>query len=82
MTPARHFTGLRQDWIQPLDKIEAERMKNYIILLAIRLRIVLSTEKYARFGYIFEVKMTRVLKRKDFARWQASEKSNLDHKPI
>ena len=31
-------------------------------------------ENYTRFGYSFEVKMTRVLKRKDFARWQAGEK--------
>ncbi|GLE67578.1 hypothetical protein VNPA110517_14110 [Pseudomonas aeruginosa] len=31
-------------------------------------------EKYARYGYSFGVEMTRVLKRKDFARWQAGEK--------
>lgn len=31
-------------------------------------------EKCARYGYSFGVKMTRVLKRKDFARWQAGEK--------
>jgi hypothetical protein len=30
--------------------------------------------KSARFGYSLEVKMTRILKRKDFARWQAGEK--------
>lgn len=31
-------------------------------------------DNYARFGYSLEVKMTLILKRKDFARWQASEK--------
>lgn len=31
-------------------------------------------EKYARFGYSFEVEMTRILKRKDFARRQEGEK--------
>src|SRR3546814_8260499 len=31
-------------------------------------------EKYSRFGYIWVVKMTRILKRKDFARWQVVEK--------
>jgi len=31
-------------------------------------------EKYARFGYSSKVKMMRILKRKDFARWQAGEK--------
>lgn len=31
-------------------------------------------EKATRIGYSLEVKMTRVLKRKDFMRWQASEK--------
>lgn len=31
-------------------------------------------DKYARYGYSLEVDMTRVLKRKDFARWQAAEK--------
>jgi len=31
-------------------------------------------EKCARFGYSLVVKMTRVLKRKSFARWQAGEK--------
>ncbi len=31
-------------------------------------------ENYTRFGYSSEVNMTRILKRKDFARWQASEK--------
>jgi Protein of unknown function (DUF1044). len=31
-------------------------------------------KKCARFGYSLEVKMTRILKRKDFARWQAGEK--------
>lgn len=30
-------------------------------------------EIYARFGYILEIEMTRILKRKDFARWQAGE---------
>lgn len=31
-------------------------------------------DNYTRFGYSLEVKMTLILKRKDFARWQASEK--------
>ena len=31
-------------------------------------------DNYARFGYSLEVKMTLILKRKDFARWQAGEK--------
>ncbi len=31
-------------------------------------------EKYARYGYILEIKLNRVFKRKDFARWQAAEK--------
>lgn len=31
-------------------------------------------DKCARYGYSLEVDMTRVLKRKDFARWQAAEK--------
>ena len=31
-------------------------------------------DKYTRFGYSSEVEMTSILKRKDFARWQASEK--------
>ena len=31
-------------------------------------------EKYARYGYGLEVEMARILKRKDFARWQANEK--------
>lgn len=31
-------------------------------------------DKYARYGYSLEVDMTRVLKRKDFTRWQAAEK--------
>lgn len=31
-------------------------------------------EKCTRFGYSLEIKMTRVLKRKDVARWQTSEK--------
>lgn len=30
--------------------------------------------KYARFGYGSKVEMTRILKRKDFAKWQAGEK--------
>lgn len=30
-------------------------------------------EEHARFGYILERDMPRVLKRKDFARWQAGE---------
>ncbi len=31
-------------------------------------------DNYARFGYSLEVKMTLILKRKDFARWQVGEK--------
>jgi hypothetical protein len=31
-------------------------------------------ENYARFGYSLQIKMTHVLKRKSFARWQAGEK--------
>jgi len=32
-----------------------------------------SLEKPTRFGYSLEIEMTRVLKRRDFARWQAGE---------
>ena len=28
-------------------------------------------DRYTRYGYIFEFDMTHILKRKDFARWQA-----------
>ncbi len=31
-------------------------------------------DSYTRFGYSFKVKMTFILERKGFARWQASEK--------
>lgn len=31
-------------------------------------------DSYTRIGYSLEVKMTLILKRRDFARWQAGEK--------
>ncbi len=36
--------------------------------------VLRSLEKCARIGYDFVAEMTRILKRKDFARWQVGEK--------
>jgi|TARA_R110000851_G_scaffold333533_1_gene515224 hypothetical protein len=51
----------------------AELVANRLLVIP-RLAPRRGIEKSTRYGYISEVDMKRILKRKDFARWQAAEK--------